>query len=79
MTRGSVDDNKRVVEGFARAISERRLEDLSRLLAADVVDHNKIIHGERDEPGAAFEGIRQQLVAFDPLHVRIEELIAERD
>ncbi|WP_433244488.1 ester cyclase [Streptosporangium sp. CA-135522] len=70
---------KDVVWGFFNAISERRPEDLVAYMAADVVDHNKIIHGEADEPGAAFDGIRQQLAAFDPLHVRVEELIAEGD
>jgi len=44
-----------------------------------VVDHNKIIHGEADEPGAAFEGIRQQLDALNPYHASVEELIAEDD
>ncbi|WP_202637751.1 ester cyclase [Bailinhaonella thermotolerans] len=44
-----------------------------------MIDHNKIIHGEPDEPGAAFEGIRGQPAAFDPLHMRVEELIGEGD
>lgn len=74
-----VDDNKKVVTGFFEASSERRLEDLPRFMAHDVVDHNKIIHGEPDEPGAAFEGLRQQLAAFDPLTVQVDELIAEGD
>ncbi|MGW4892319.1 ester cyclase [Kitasatospora sp. NPDC004240] len=74
-----VDENKKTVLGFFEAVSERRPEDLPRFLAEDVVDHNKIIHGEVDEPGAAFDGLRQQLAAFDPLHVRVDELIAEGD
>ncbi|MBT2407493.1 MULTISPECIES: ester cyclase [unclassified Streptomyces] len=65
--------------GFFEAVSDRRLEDLPRFVAADVVDHNKIIHGEADEPGAAFEGLRQQVAAFDPLTVRVDELIGEAD
>jgi hypothetical protein len=40
----------------------------------DVVDHNKTVHSEADEPGAAFDGIRQQLAAFDPFEIRVEEL-----
>ena len=40
----------------------------------DVVDHNKIVHSEADEPGAAFDGIRQQLAAFDPFEIHVEEL-----
>ncbi|KUJ65861.1 ester cyclase [Streptomyces albus subsp. albus] len=73
------DSGKRVVRGFFEAVSDRRLADLPRYLAADVVDHNKIIHGEADEPGAAFDGLRQQLAAFDPLRVRVDELIGEGD
>ncbi|MFB9840131.1 ester cyclase [Actinoallomurus acaciae] len=72
-------DNKTVVRDFFAAVSERRTDDLPAYLAADVVDHNKIIHGEPDEPGAAFEGIRMQLAAFDPLLMRVEELVAEGD
>ncbi|HEY3501777.1 MAG TPA: ester cyclase [Actinocatenispora sp.] len=72
-------ENKQVVQGFLDAVSERRIAGLADYLAADVVDHNKIIHGEPDEPGAAFEAIRQQLAAFDPLLMRVDELIAEGD
>lgn len=72
-------DNRRVVRGFLDAVSGRRVADLADYLAADVVDHNKIIHGEPDEPGAAFAAIRRQLAAFDPLLLRVDELIAEDD
>jgi predicted ester cyclase len=71
--------NELTVRSFFEAVSARRLEDLPAVLAPDVIDHNKIIHGESDEPGSAFEGLRQQLVAFDPLTVRVEELISEGD
>ncbi|WP_198676234.1 ester cyclase [Kribbella monticola] len=74
-----IDDNKKAVLGFFEAVSDRRVEDLPQYVAQDVVDHNKIIHGEPDEPGAAFEGLRQQLAAFDPLTVQVEELIGEGD
>ncbi|TDU89716.1 ketosteroid isomerase-like protein [Kribbella voronezhensis] len=74
-----IDDNKKAVLGFFEAVSDRRVEDLPQFLAQDVVDHNKIIHGEADEPGAAFEGLRLQLAAFDPLTVQVEELIGEGD
>ncbi|MGT2526035.1 ester cyclase [Streptomyces nojiriensis] len=74
-----VDDYKRVIVGFFEAVSDRRLGDLPQFMAHDVVDHNKIIHGEVDEPGAAFEGLRQQLAAFDPLTIRVDELIGEGD
>jgi predicted ester cyclase len=76
---GDVVNDKETVRGFFDAINERRLDDLGATMAADVIDHNKIIHGEPDEPGAAFEGIRAQLTAFDPFHIEAEELIAEGD
>ncbi|WP_330338703.1 ester cyclase [Streptomyces sp. NBC_00557] len=75
----TVDDGKKVVQGFFEAVSEGRLEDLPQYLAADVVDHNKIIHGEADEPGAAFDGLRQQAEALAPLTVQVDELIGEGD
>jgi ketosteroid isomerase-like protein len=75
----TVDDGKKVVQGFFEAVSEGRLEDLPQYMAADVVDHNKIIHGEADEPGAAFDGLRQQAEALAPLSVRVDELIGEGD
>ncbi|MFF7730947.1 ester cyclase [Streptomyces sp. NPDC008001] len=74
-----VDENKKTILGFFEAVSDRRLEDLPRFMAHDVVDHNKIIHGEADEPGSAFEGLRMQVAAFDPLTVRVDELIGEGD
>ncbi|MFI9102297.1 ester cyclase [Streptomyces fildesensis] len=74
-----VEHNKKVVLGFFEAVSDRRLADLPLFMAHDVVDHNKIIHGEVDEPGAAFEGLRQQLVAFEPLTVHVDDLIGEGD
>jgi predicted ester cyclase len=71
-------NNKQVVSDFIATLNQRRLVDLPRYLATDVIDHNKIIHGEPDEPGAAFDGFRQQLVAFEGEMVP-EELIAEDD
>ncbi|WP_214413334.1 ester cyclase [Sphaerisporangium fuscum] len=70
---------KTLVRDFIAAVNERRPADLPRYVAADVVDHNKMIFGEPDEPGAAFEGIKMQLDAFDPFHISIEELIQESD
>ncbi|WP_354637516.1 ester cyclase [Kitasatospora camelliae] len=71
--------NKQLVADFFTALNEARLADLRDYLAADVVDHNKIIHGEPDEPGAAFAAIAAQLAALEPYHARIDELIAEGD
>jgi ketosteroid isomerase-like protein len=70
---------KAVIRDFFAAVNERRLADLPAYVDADVIDHNKIIFGEPDEPGAAFEGIRMQLDAFDPFRLSVEELIEEGD
>ena len=72
-------ENKRAVAGFFDAINQRRLADLPRYMAEDVVDHNKVIHGEADEPGAAFDAFRQQLDAFGQGRMEPAELIAEGD
>jgi predicted ester cyclase len=71
--------NEAVVRGLFDALNRRALEELADYLAAGVVDHNKIIHGEPDEPGAAFEGLRMQLDAFDPYRVTVEELVCDGD
>ncbi|WP_327068186.1 ester cyclase [Kitasatospora sp. NBC_01302] len=71
--------NKQVVEGFFQAVNERRLGDLAQYMALDVIDHNKIIFGEEDEPGAAFDGFRQQLDAFGEGRMRPDALVAEGD
>ena len=34
---------------------------------------------EAGEPGAAFDGIRQQPAAFNPFEIHVEELVAEGD
>lgn len=62
----TLESNKKVVEGLFQALNERRLDDLTQYIARDVIDYNKIVYGEADEPGAAFDGTRQQLSAFDP-------------
>ncbi|MFC5908067.1 ester cyclase [Streptacidiphilus monticola] len=74
---------KRVVLDFVAALNERGGEAWVDLLAPDVIDHNKIIFGEDDTPGAAIEGFRQQLAAFStdrPGHgFMVEQLIGEGD
>ncbi|MEU1376752.1 ester cyclase [Streptomyces triculaminicus] len=75
----TADRNKQLVNGFFTALNEGRTADLSDYLAHDVIDHNKIIHGEPDEPGAAFAAIEQQLTALHPYRARVDELIAEGD
>lgn len=79
MTMSVVQDNKQVVKDFFRAVNERRVADFPRYMAADVIDHNKIIYGEPDEPGAAFDGFRQQLEAFGAVGMAPQQLIAEGD
>ncbi|MEI4831383.1 hypothetical protein WAX78_18315 [Bacillus sp. FJAT-53711] len=64
--------NKKVVENFFKVINLRQTEKLLEFMSKDVIDHNKIIHGEDDKPGAAFDGIRLQLVAFNPLHFHLK-------
>ncbi len=70
---------KQVVTDFFQAVNERRLADFPRYMALDVVDHNKVVFGEPDEPGAAFDGFRQQLDAFGAARMEPQELIAEGD
>ncbi|MGX8904347.1 ester cyclase [Streptomyces netropsis] len=75
----SLTAHKRVVTAFLAALNDRRPAELPAYMAPDVVDHNKIIHGEADEPGAAFDGFQRQLDAFGSLEMVPEELIAEGD
>jgi predicted ester cyclase len=85
-TTPTTSTTKAVVRGFLRSLSvaaaSRRDEGWRAYLAPDVIDHNQVIFGEADEPGAAIEGFRQQLRAFglvDPGRdfVQVEDLIAE--
>jgi predicted ester cyclase len=71
--------NKQTIRGLLQAMNEHRVGDLPDYIAADVTDHNKIIHGEADEPGAAFDGFAQQLAAFRDIAIAPQELIAEGD
>lgn len=79
MDSATLQRNKNAVTGFFQALNNRQFDALVELMASDVIDHNKIIYGEDDGPGAAFDGFRQQLAAFNPAHMRIDELIAEND
>jgi predicted ester cyclase len=71
--------NKQTIRGLLQAMNEHRAGDLPGYIARDVTDHNKIIHGEADEPGAAFDGFAQQLAAFPDIAVAPQDLIAEGD
>ncbi|MCH5584413.1 ester cyclase [Shimazuella sp. AN120528] len=70
-------ENKKIVEGFFRTVQNRELDKLTDYMSTEVIDHNKMIFGEEEKPGAAFDGIRQQLAAFHPYHIKVEELIEE--
>jgi len=79
MTTTVLENNKSVVTRMVAALNDERLDLLSELLAADVVDHNKIMFEEPDEPGAAFEALRITLRAFAPYRMRVDDMIAEGD
>ena len=73
----ATEANRQTIRRLLQAMNEHRVGDLREYIAADVVDHNKIIHGEADEPGAAFDGFAQQLAAFRDIAMAPRELIAE--
>ena len=75
----AAEANKQTIRNLFRAVNEHRIGDLPDYIAADVIDHNKIIHGEADEPGAAFDGFARQLAAFGDIAMAPQELIAEGD
>jgi predicted ester cyclase len=88
MTEGSAattEANKATVAAFFDRLNQGVLdgsEDWAAYLSPRVIDHNKIIFGEADEPGAAIEGFRQQLAAFGPADsgrsgMLVQDLIAE--
>ena len=73
----TAEANKQTIRSLFRAINEHRPADLHDYLALDVVDHNKIVHGEADEPGAAFDGFARQLDAFSDARMVPQQLVAE--
>ncbi len=75
----SSEANKRTIRDLFAAINRHDLTALPDYLAPDVVDHNKIIHGEEDEPGAAFGGFARQLAAFSEARMAPQDMIAEDD
>jgi predicted ester cyclase len=85
MSTATIADNKTVIAAFFERPNEGALdgsEDWAASLSPQVIDHNKIIVGEADEPGAAIEGFRRQLAAFGPADAEesgllVQELIGE--
>jgi predicted ester cyclase len=78
-------DNKATIAAFFDSLNRGVLdgsEDWVGYLSPRVIDHNKIIFGEADEPGAAIDGFRQQLAAFGPTAAEqsgmlVQDLIGE--
>ena len=85
MNTTTIDDNKTVIAAFFDDLNQGVLdgsEGWAAYLSPQVIDHNKIIFGEADEPGAAVEGFRQQLAAFGPADagksgMLVQELIGQ--
>jgi predicted ester cyclase len=81
----TVEAGKATVAAFFDRLNQGVLdgsEDWAAYLSPQVIDHNKIIFGEADEPGAAIEGFRQQLAAFGPADagpsgMLVQDLIGE--
>jgi predicted ester cyclase len=78
-------DSKAAIAAFFDRLNQGVLDGSqawAAYLSPHVIDHNKIIFGEADEPGAAIEGFRQQLAAFGPTDagqggMLVQELIGE--
>jgi predicted ester cyclase len=87
MSTTTIADNKTTITAFFERLNQGVLdgsEDWAAHLSPQVVDHNKIIFGEADEPGAAIDGFRRQLAAFGPADVGpsgmlVQDLIGEGD
>jgi steroid delta-isomerase-like uncharacterized protein len=72
-------ENKALVRRLFEAINGGDLEELSQLVAPDVVDHNAVIFMQPEGPGGVEEGIRMLQEGFPDFHVAVEELVAEAD
>ena len=56
MGTSTIADNKTTIAGFFERLNQGVLDgsdDWAAYLSPQVIDHNKIIFGEADEPGAA--------------------------
>jgi steroid delta-isomerase-like uncharacterized protein len=72
--------NKSVVQGlFDDVVNGHDPDALHRYLAADVVDHEKLIFAQPEGPEGVETGFRMLFEAFPDLHANVEELIAEGD
>ncbi|HEX4090358.1 MAG TPA: ester cyclase [Trebonia sp.] len=85
MSTTTIADNKTTIAAFFDSLNRAVVdgsEDWAAYLSPQVIDHNKIIFGEADEPGAAVEGFRRQLAAFGPADadqsgMLVQELIGD--
>ena len=85
MNTTTITDNKAAIAAFFDSLNQGVLDGSEAWVASlspQVIDHNKIIFGEADEPGAAIEGFRQQLAAFGPADAEqsgmlVQDLIGE--
>ena len=85
MNLATIADHKATIAAFFDRLNQGVLdgsEGWVAYLSPQVIDYNKIIFGEADEPGAAIEGFRQQLAAFGPADtgksgLLVQELIGE--
>jgi predicted ester cyclase len=81
----TITDNKTTITAFFDNLNKGvrdGSEDWVGYLSPRVIDHNKIIFGEADLPGAAIDGFRKQLAAFGPTGdehcgMLVQNLIAE--
>jgi hypothetical protein len=69
-----VEENKAVVQRLFDAINNRRLDELSQVVAPDVVDHNAVIFMQPEGPGRVEEGVGMLPVGFPDLQLITQEL-----
>jgi predicted ester cyclase len=75
----SLEENKAVVRRLFATINSGALDELPRLVAPDVADHNAVIFMQPEGPGGVDEGIRLLLKGFPDLHLGTQDLLAEGD
>jgi steroid delta-isomerase-like uncharacterized protein len=72
--------NKSVVQGlFDEVVNGHDPDVLHRYLAADVVDHEKLIYAQPEGPDGVETGFRMLFEAFPDLHATVEQLVEEDD
>jgi predicted ester cyclase len=64
---------------FQEVFNKKRVDLVDNLVAVDVVDHNKIMFTQPEEPGGIGEGIRMLLDAIPDLSADVQRLVGEED